>query len=110
METHEVSEVMWAYLCSVGYGGSKTNVLALAPRTFPVNRHEVSEVLWAYFSSVGYLVLAPRTFPHMKFLKCCGHICVVFNILVLRPIFGISTTHIPSGSTLRFCSAVGIFV
>ena len=31
-------------------------------------------------------------------------------MLVLRPIFGISTTHIPSGSTLNFCSAVGIFV
>ena len=32
----------------------------------------------------------------MKFLKCCGHICVVLNMVVLKPIFGNSTTHIPS--------------
>ena len=32
----------------------------------------------------------------MKFLKCCGHICVVLNMLVLIQIFGTSTTHIPT--------------
>ena len=32
----------------------------------------------------------------MKFLKCCGRICVVLDMLVLIPIFGTSTTHIPS--------------
>ena len=26
VDTHEVSEVLWAYLCSVGYGVSKTNI------------------------------------------------------------------------------------
>ena len=31
----------------------------------------------------------------MKFLKCCGRICVVLDMLVLIPIFGTSTTHIP---------------
>ena len=30
----------------------------------------------------------------MKFLKCCGRICVVLDMLVLIPIFGTSTTHI----------------
>ena len=54
MDTHEVAEVLWAYLCSVGYAGANTNYLALAPRTFPVDTHEVSEVLWAYLYSVGY--------------------------------------------------------
>ena len=29
---------------------------------------------------------------------------------MLIQIFGISTTHIPNGSTLSFCSAMGIFV
>ena len=33
----------------------------------------------------------------MKFLKCCGRICVVLDMLVLIPIFGTSTTHIPTG-------------
>ena len=32
----------------------------------------------------------------MKFLKCCGRICVVLDMLVLIPIFGTSTTRIPS--------------
>ena len=48
----------------------------------------------------------PSTWTHMKFLKCCGRICVVFNMVVLRPIFGASTTHLPSGHTcmkLRKC-------
>ena len=31
----------------------------------------------------------------MTFLKCCGRICVVLDMLVLIPIFGTSTTHIP---------------
>ena len=35
----------------------------------------------------------------MKFLKCCGRICVVLDMLVLIPIFGTSTTHIPRGHT-----------
>ena len=55
----------------------------------------------------------------MKFLKCCGRIyvvldmlvlipifgnstgriCAVLDMLVLIPIFGTSTTHIPSGQT-----------
>ena len=26
VDKHEVSEVLWAYLCSVEYGGSKTNI------------------------------------------------------------------------------------
>ena len=25
-DTHEVSEVLWAYLCSVGYAGANTNI------------------------------------------------------------------------------------
>ena len=53
MDTHEVSEVLWAYLCSVGYSASKTNILALAPCILSVDTHEVSEVLWAYLCSVG---------------------------------------------------------
>ena len=32
----------------------------------------------------------------MKFLKCCGRICVLVNMLVLIQIFGTSTTHIPT--------------
>ena len=35
----------------------------------------------------------------MKFLKNCGHICVVLDMLVLIPIFGTRTTHIPSLDT-----------
>ena len=31
----------------------------------------------------------------MKFLKCCTHICVVLNMVVLRPIFGTNTMSIP---------------
>ena len=31
----------------------------------------------------------------MKFLKCCGRICVVLDMLVLIKIFGTSTTHNP---------------
>ena len=25
-DTHDLSEVLWAYLCSVGYAGSNTNI------------------------------------------------------------------------------------
>ena len=32
----------------------------------------------------------------MKFLNGCGRICVALDILVLIPIFGTSTTHIPT--------------
>ena len=32
----------------------------------------------------------------MKFLKCCGQICVMLDTLVLIPIFGTSTTRIPT--------------
>ena len=32
----------------------------------------------------------------MKFLKYCGRICVLLDMVVLRPIFGTSTTHIPT--------------
>ena len=42
----------------------------------------------------------------MKFLKCCGRICVVLNMLVLLPIFGTSTTHIPSGH-MKFLKCCG---
>ena len=35
----------------------------------------------------------------MKFLTCYGRICVVLDMVVLRPIFGTSTTHISSGHT-----------
>ena len=54
MDTHEVSEVLWVYLCSVGYAGVNNQYLVLAPRTFKVDTHDVSEVLWAYYCSVGY--------------------------------------------------------
>ena len=46
----------------------------------------------------------------MKFLKCCGRICVMLDKLVLIPIFGTSTTHIPSGHTVSFLTTVGVFV
>ena len=26
VDTHEVSEVLWAYVCSVGYDGANTNI------------------------------------------------------------------------------------
>ena len=44
----------------------------------------------------------------MKFLKCCGQICVVLDMVVLRPIFGTSTTHIPSGHMkfLKYCGRI----
>ena len=83
-------------------------ILALAPRTFPVDTHEVCEVLWAYLCSVVYAGAntniwhkhhAHSQLTHMKFLICCGRICVVLDMLVLIPIFGTSTTHIPSGQT-----------
>ena len=32
----------------------------------------------------------------MKFLKCCGRICLVLDMLVLIPIFGTNTTRIPT--------------
>ena len=32
----------------------------------------------------------------MKFMKYCGHICVLLDVVVLRLIFGTSTTHIPT--------------
>ena len=35
----------------------------------------------------------------MKFAKVCGRISVLLDMLVLIPIFGNSTTHIPSGHT-----------
>ena len=73
MDTHEVSEVLRAYLCSVGYAGANNNIWH-KPR-------------------------AHSQLTHMKFLKCLGRICVVLDMLVLIPIFGTSTTHIPSGHT-----------
>ena len=82
--------------------------MALAPHTFPVDTHEVSEVLWAHLCSVGYggantniwhYHHAYSQWTQMKFLKCCGHICVALDMVVLRPMFGTSTTHIPSGHT-----------
>ena len=56
MDTHEVSEVLWAYLCSVGYAGANTNIW-----------HEHH---------------AHSQWTHMTFLKLCGRICVVFDMLV----------------------------
>ena len=32
----------------------------------------------------------------MTFLMYCGRICVLLDMVVLRPIFGTSTTHIPT--------------
>ena len=32
----------------------------------------------------------------MKFLKYCGRIFVVLDMVIIRPIFGTSTTHIPT--------------
>ena len=32
----------------------------------------------------------------MKFLKYCGRICVLLDMVVLRLIFGTGTTHIPT--------------
>ena len=32
----------------------------------------------------------------MKFLKYCGHMCVLLDMVVIRLIFGTSTTHIPT--------------
>ena len=78
------------------------------PRTFPVDTHEVSEVLWAHLFSVKYAGVktnislyhkAHSQCTHMKFLNCCGRICVVLDMLVLIPIFGTSTMLIISGNT-----------
>ena len=68
MDTLEVSEVMRANLCSVGYAGANTNI-------------------WHYHH-------AHSQWTRMKLLKYCGRICVVLDMLVLIPIFGTSTTHI----------------
>ena len=46
----------------------------------------------------------------MKFLKCCGGICLVLDTLVLIPIFGTSTTYIVSRYALGFGSTVDVFV
>ena len=69
MDTHEVSEVLWAYLCSVVDAGANTNI-------------------WHYHH-------AHSQGTHMKFLKCCGRVCVALHMMVLIPIFSTSTTHIP---------------
>ena len=42
----------------------------------------------------------------MKFLNYCGRICVVLDILVLIPILGTNTTHIPSGH-IKFLKCCG---
>ena len=72
-DTHEVSYMLWAYLFSVGNAGANTNIW---------HKHH-----------------AHSQWTHMKILKCCGRICVVLDMLVLIPIFGTRTTHIPSGHT-----------
>ena len=53
-DTHEVSAVLWAYLCSVEYAGANTIYMVLEPRSFPVDTHKVSELLWVYLCGVGY--------------------------------------------------------
>ena len=53
MDTHEVSEVLWAYLCSVGYAGANINIWHYHHVHFQWT-HEVFEELWAYLCSVGY--------------------------------------------------------
>ena len=70
MDTHEVSEVLWAYLCSVGYAGANTNIWH--------EHHAYSQ--WT----------------HMKFFNYCGRICVMLDMLVLIPIFCNNTMRIPS--------------
>ena len=44
----------------------------------------------------------------MKFQNCCGRVCVVLDVLVLKPIFGTGTTHILSGHTkfLKCCERI----
>ena len=37
----------------------------------------------------------------MKFLKCCGRICVLLDMVVLRLIFGRSTPHIPTNEVFE---------
>ena len=73
VDTHDLSKVLWAYLCRVGNAGANTNI-------------------WHYH-------YAHSQWTHMKFLNDCGRICVKLDILVLIQIFGSSTTHIPSGHT-----------
>ena len=83
-------------------------IIGTSTHTFPVDTHEVSEVLWAYWCSlentgantnIWHYHHAHSQWKNMKFLKYCGHICVVLDMLVLIPIFGTSTTHIPNGHT-----------
>ena len=69
MDTHEVSEVLLVYLCTIGYASANTNI-------------------WHYHH-------AHSKWTNIKFLKCCGRICVMLDMVVLMPIFGTSTTHIP---------------
>ena len=61
MDTHEVAEVLWAYLCSVGYAGANINI-------------------WHYHH-------VHFQWTHMRFLKSCGRICLVLDMVVLRPIY-----------------------
>ena len=70
MDTHEVFELLWAFLCTIGYAGANTNIWH--------EHHAHSE--WKL----------------IKFLNCCGCTCVVLDMVVLRPKFRTSTMHIPS--------------
>ena len=81
MDTHEVSEVLWAHLFSVGYAGATTNI-------------------WYYHHAHSQLT-------HIKIVQCCGRISVVLDMLVLIPIYGTSTTHIPSGQYMKFLKYCG---
>ena len=69
MHTHEDSEEMWAFLCTIGYAGANTNVWH--------GHHAHSE--WKL----------------IKFLNCCGCTCVVLDMVVLRPKFRTSPCTFP---------------
>ena len=52
MDTQEVTEVLWAYFCTVGYGGSIRPIFGTSTTHIPT--HEVSEVLRVYLCSFQY--------------------------------------------------------
>ena len=82
IQTHEVYEVVHAYLCTLKCASVKRNIWHMVTLKNP-NPNRYAHSQWI----------------HMKILKCCGRICVVLDMLVLIPIFGTSTPHIPSGHT-----------
>jgi hypothetical protein len=106
--TREVSDVLWVYLCSTGYGV----VVYWYQSIFTVDAWSVQNAACECICVVlGAVVPTPictisTCITKSKMSFSFEYICVVLGMVVLRPVFGTIAINIHSGHTWSFWSVV----